>query len=95
MEKALVSNMPNHLVWYEWEAHEAEIVAECEKKGERGVDVGVGVDMDRSRRRTQSRGHQTRSTHPETNDDNNPGIPVPPGKRTKMAAPAMARQARW
>jgi hypothetical protein len=33
LEKALQSNMPDHNVWYEWEAREAEIVAECEKKG--------------------------------------------------------------
>jgi hypothetical protein len=34
-------------------------------------------------------------TDTEPNQIKSVGIPVPPGKRTKMVVPAMARQARW
>jgi hypothetical protein len=55
LEKALISNMPTHNVYYEWEKDEEAIIKACEEKG----------------------------------------IPVPPGKRPKLAVPAMARELRW
>lgn len=41
MEKSLQAHMPNHLVYYEWEQHEAAIIADCEKKGSSYVVVVV------------------------------------------------------
>ena len=33
MEKALMKEMPTHLVGYEWETNEDKIIADCKAKG--------------------------------------------------------------